>query len=149
MPNIVLDFTQPYPPCSAMECPLLPSPLNGMVMVVGNTLGSIAIYHCLEGHILTGTMVRTCELTGLWSGEEPSCLRMCVCLSVCLFATMVRTCELTGLWSGEEPSCLRMCVCLFATMVRTCELTGLWSGEEPSCLRMCVCLSVCHHGADL
>ncbi len=45
-------------------------------MIVGNTVGSLSIYQCLEGYLLRGNMLRTCNPTGLWSGEEPFCSRM-------------------------------------------------------------------------
>ena len=50
---------------------------NGTVMMTGRTQGSNATYTCNDSYQLTGgNATRTCMDTGLWSGEEPTCLRM-------------------------------------------------------------------------
>ncbi len=55
-------------------CEELFSPLNGMIMVMGRTPGSRAMYSCDMGFKLDGEMSRLCQPDGLWSGEEPTCI---------------------------------------------------------------------------
>ena len=67
---------------SAGLCDELSDPENGNVNVTrpldtGLTEGSIAAYTCNNGYqLIGGDQTRTCMNTGLWSGEEPTCLRM-------------------------------------------------------------------------
>ena len=50
---------------------------NGTITVTGQTEGSNATYICDDGYQLTGgNSIRTCVDTGMWSGQEPTCLRM-------------------------------------------------------------------------
>ena len=47
------------------------------MVVMNATEGSNATYTCDGGYQLTGgNQTRTCMDTGMWSGEEPTCLRM-------------------------------------------------------------------------
>ena len=57
-----------------VECEVLLDPLNGMVMLMGTSSGSMAMYTCVMGFMLEGDMTRTCQLDGEWSGEEPVCI---------------------------------------------------------------------------
>ena len=70
--------------CIAVNCGQLDSPLNGRVIQTGMIFGSIALYNCDEGFTLTGSVTRTCQPIGLWSGIEPYCAGECVCACVCL-----------------------------------------------------------------
>ena len=60
---------------SAVDCGLLPDPVNGMVSVGGGgtTLGSLADYTCNPSYRLVGTDSRQCQENGTWSGEAPTC----------------------------------------------------------------------------
>lgn len=55
------------------DCPPLSDPQNGMVMEMGRSFGSKAMYSCDLGYMLDGAMTRTCQINGTWSGEEPRC----------------------------------------------------------------------------
>ena len=55
-------------------CEDLSSPVNGMIMLMGRTPGSIAMYSCDMGFRLNGEMTRTCQTDGNWSNEEPTCI---------------------------------------------------------------------------
>ena len=57
-------------------CGELPHPSNGNVMETGLTEGSNAVYTCDSDYQLVGERIRTCMSNGMWSGEEPTCLRM-------------------------------------------------------------------------
>lgn len=58
------------------DCPSLLDPQNGMVMMMGRSFGSKAMYSCELGFMLEGEMTRTCQKNGEWSGEEPRCKGM-------------------------------------------------------------------------
>lgn len=42
-------------------------------MVMGTTFGSRAHYSCDPGYTLLGSVTRTCESDGRWSGSDPRC----------------------------------------------------------------------------
>ena len=54
-------------------CPALLDPINGAVTWTSLTEGGVATYVCDDGFELEGSMTRTCESSGMWSGEEPMC----------------------------------------------------------------------------
>ena len=61
-------------PTVAVDCDIMTPPQNGLVSFPsGTTLGLVATYSCITGYNLTGTMTRTCEPEGQWSGSAPTC----------------------------------------------------------------------------
>lgn len=58
-----------------MRCDVLDFPENGLVDQQGNEVGSTAIYSCIPGFLLTGDNIRTCLISGEWSGDPPTCDR--------------------------------------------------------------------------
>lgn len=60
---------------TAVECPALRDPENGLVDVSGSTVGATATYTCNSGFVLVGVQRRVCQREGAWSGEEPTCER--------------------------------------------------------------------------
>jgi len=76
-----------------ISCPPLPDPANGSVKQYGTETGSEACYSCDAGFSLcnstspsvTGCVsCRTCNENGTWSGNEPECSSMSMCLWVWL-----------------------------------------------------------------
>lgn len=63
--------------CLALSCGHLDSPKDGKVIISGTTPGSVATYSCNPGFILVGLFKRTCQINGKWSGNAPTCKRMC------------------------------------------------------------------------
>ena len=61
---------------SVVDCGSLTDPVNGQVNTNGTTFGETAIYSCDTGYNLVGNNTRTCQATGQWSGNEPTCERM-------------------------------------------------------------------------
>ena len=58
----------------AVDCGPLSDPDNGAVTTdPDTTLNSVATYRCRRGFKLIGGKKRTCETSGEWSGEEPTC----------------------------------------------------------------------------
>ena len=81
---------------SAGLCDELSDPENGNVNVTravdtGVTEGSIADYTCNMGYQLIGEdQTRTCMSNGMWSGEEPTCIRMKNALPIYIYAHITR-----------------------------------------------------------
>ena len=59
---------------TVISCGDLPTPPNGKKMGTQTTFGASAIFSCNLGYVLTGSTVRECLLSGLWSGMETQCL---------------------------------------------------------------------------
>lgn len=66
---------------SELLCPELPKPYDGNVSWTGLTPGSTAEYICFTGFKPNGNTMRTCEIGGIWSGQEPTCLKGITILS--------------------------------------------------------------------
>ena len=61
-------------------CPTLMNPANGWVMYSTVSIGGVATYFCSDGYSLSDQALsqRTCEMNGMWSGNQPECQRMLV-----------------------------------------------------------------------
>ena len=85
------------------QCPDLPRPENGAVVYRSVQVGSVAVYSCNDGYVLSGSALRTCEGDGSWSGQAPVCntgmnphtLGSCI-ISLILAHSVVCTVELVG-----------------------------------------------------
>ena len=49
-------------------------PVNGMVMMTGNSVGDTATYSCNDGYSLSGVDMVTCQDNGQWSDPPPICV---------------------------------------------------------------------------
>jgi len=58
-----------------VDCGPLASPDNGMIMSSSTTFGFTATYICNPGFLLFGFAARVCQITGEWSGQDPTCIR--------------------------------------------------------------------------
>ena len=59
----------------AILCPTLNDPDNGSVSVSSSRyVGERAYYSCDYGYQLLGSFSRTCQLSGDWSGTQPTCI---------------------------------------------------------------------------
>ena len=54
-------------------CPKLVPPANGNVYISGVRSEARVIYSCNTGYQLLGNKVRTCLVSGVWSGSVPNC----------------------------------------------------------------------------
>ena len=56
-------------------------PVNGTVMMTGNSVGDTATYSCDDGFALSGVEMVTCQDNGQWSDPPPICVanRECIC----------------------------------------------------------------------
>lgn len=59
---------------TVISCSDLPTPPNGKKIGTQTTFGASAIFSCNPGYVLSGSTVRECLLSGLWSGMETHCL---------------------------------------------------------------------------
>ncbi len=73
------------PTCSATavgQCPELSHPSGGTVRLTSQAPRSgIAIYSCNTGNNLIGSITRSCQIDGTWSGNAPTCQGDCEVLS--------------------------------------------------------------------
>ncbi len=69
---------------AVVTCPALSDPDNGMVDVPNNNFGTVANYTCNTGYMLTGDVIRVCEVNGDWSGTASTCDSMLSSLVHCV-----------------------------------------------------------------
>ena len=62
---------------AAIECEVLTAPENGSIIGGPKTVGSLVIYACDDGYMLSVPQpaFRQCQANGSWSGDEPTCDR--------------------------------------------------------------------------
>ena len=58
---------------AVISCGNLTDPRNGHVKVESTRYQGIAKYECSSGYELLGQDVRTCQISGQWSGTHPQC----------------------------------------------------------------------------
>ena len=73
-----LDYTSSIIKCAAtVTCPNLDRLGNGSVSMSSNFVGGRAYYRCNYGYQLSGYSSRSCQLSGEWSGTQPTCISEC------------------------------------------------------------------------
>lgn len=73
-PSPSSSFDYPLHLIAVISCSDLPTPPNGKKIGTQTTFGASAIFSCNLGYVLSGSTVRECLLSGLWSGTETHCL---------------------------------------------------------------------------
>ncbi|XP_050174547.1 sushi domain-containing protein 2 [Myiozetetes cayanensis] len=58
-----------------ISCGWLDPPINGTKNGTNYLLGSTISFICNQGYELTGSKERTCQASGAWSGDTPSCIQ--------------------------------------------------------------------------
>ena len=59
---------------AVVNCGPLSNIPNGAVDTSGGTnYKCTAVYTCDTGYVLNGMVARTCQVDGMWSGNEPTC----------------------------------------------------------------------------
>jgi hypothetical protein len=143
------------PTCSIVNCGALTNPPNGTVSTSSTTYGATAVYGCSTGYTGSGSLTRTCQDTGTWSGTAPTCsIVNCGGLtnptngsvsapsttygstatyscsaSFGLSGSATRTCQASGSWSGTAPMCLSTANCNFKVLSDT---LALWPFDDGS-----------------
>ena len=59
---------------SLFQIVVLYNALNGVIDAPVTTFNSEAIYECNTGYMLEGNGVRWCQIGGIWSGSDPTCV---------------------------------------------------------------------------
>lgn len=62
---------------SAVDCGTLEAPADGSVVFDATVFGNVATYSCSEDFALVGGANRTCNASGEWSGNPPTCEGKC------------------------------------------------------------------------
>ena len=90
---------------TAVDCGNLTDPANGQVtLTAGTTFKQIATYRCNTGYNLVGDSTRTCQATGIWSGNAPTCPGMLL-HSVCLWSFDERAPTSAGIQTYVQEIC--------------------------------------------
>lgn len=121
--------------CIALCEEELQAPENGSVVAADNIQGSEAHYSCDEGYTLSHEDARVCGADGAWSGEAPSCVRVC---EEELLAPRKGSVTITGTTVGSEAtySCAEGYK-LSHENTRVCGADGEWDGTAPTCEFIC------------
>ncbi|MCB9603534.1 MAG: hypothetical protein H6724_07490 [Sandaracinus sp.] len=119
------------PICSSVDCGTLGAPTNGTVNVPSTGFSSVAEYACNTGYLLEGSAMRTCQMSGSWSGAAPTCrLVDCGTLPPPVEGTVMT--DRTTLGGTATYACNPGWMSM-SPLTRTCQSSGAWSGSAPSC----------------
>ena len=129
-----------------INCASLPSIANGQVTSSnGNLYPSTATYVCDDGYQLSGSLTRTCDEYGAWSGSAPVCEGI-VCQPLSLGNGTVSM-------SGSQYPLTATFSCnsgysLVGASSVDCRPDGYWTGSVPECQAIsCASLGSVTHGS--
>ncbi len=81
-----MHLQRPY----AVLCPELSQPSDGTVTITSGAPGGRAIYTCNTGNNLIGSSTRFCLISGIWSGNAPTCQGGCdVGMHACMASIII------------------------------------------------------------
>lgn len=60
---------------AGVRCPMLYAPIYGSVEINETQYESTVRYYCDHGYKLLGNAYRTCDYSGQWTNDAPSCIR--------------------------------------------------------------------------
>ena len=126
-------WSKPFPSCVQLLCSRLANIDNGQLTIEGFKFQQTARYTCHPGFSLSGNAMRSCLSSGLWSGEEPTCIPR-----ICPEPPTVEGGSLGPLPSVEYGA-LASYSCqegftLVGAAERVCGDEGRWSGQAPICV---------------
>ena len=118
--------------CEEVTCPGLGNLDNGKLMIEGFKFRQSVYYECDLGYSLGGSYSRTCLDSGLWSGQEPSCVPV-----MCPEPDDIPRGQLASVTSVEYGAVITY-TChpghvLLGGSERVCGPQGTWSGQLPVC----------------
>ncbi|WAQ98671.1 SVEP1-like protein [Mya arenaria] len=115
-------WSSPSPEC-------IPTITDGMVTVSTDGLISSAEYACDVGHTMTGTSVLTCDTSGVWSGNSPSCVK-CDDLVTLQSGNAIQ--ETNGQITTVMYSCAEGYY-MTGDNTSVCQSGGTWTNPTPIC----------------
>uniref|UniRef100_A0A8C5DPG5 CUB and sushi domain-containing protein 3-like n=1 Tax=Gouania willdenowi TaxID=441366 RepID=A0A8C5DPG5_GOUWI len=127
--NGVWSWKNERPRCRIISCGDLPTPANGKKIGTQTTFGASAIFSCNLGYVLTGSTVRECLLSGLWSGMDTLCLA-----GHCGVPNKIVNGQVIGENFGYRDTVVYQCnpgFRLIGSSVRICQQDHNWSGLLP------------------
>jgi CUB/sushi domain-containing protein len=132
--------------CTVVDCGGLDTPLNGAKTCEDTKYGKSCTFTCDAGHDMSGSVVRTCEASGVWSGSKTSCTpKDCGVLAQPNHGAM----SCTGSTYGNV--CHASCDAGFTfcgSQERKCLVTGKWDGLLAECKKTkCDALTTPTNGA--
>ncbi|XP_037533201.1 CUB and sushi domain-containing protein 3 [Nematolebias whitei] len=130
--NGVWSWRNERPRCRILSCGDLPTPPNGKKIGTQTTFGASGIFSCNLGYVLTGSTVRECLLSGLWSGMETRCLA-----GHCGVPELIVNGQVIGENFGYRDTVVYQCnpgFRLIGSSVRICQQDHTWSGFLPVCI---------------
>nr|XP_020452269.1 CUB and sushi domain-containing protein 3-like isoform X4 [Monopterus albus] len=130
--NGVWSWRNERPRCRIISCGDLPTPPNGKKIGTQTTFGASAIFSCNLGYVLTGSTVRECLPSGLWSGMETQCLA-----GHCGVPEQIVNGQVIGENFGYRDTVVYQCnpgFKLIGSSVRICQQDHNWSGQLPVCI---------------
>uniref|UniRef100_A0A668ASR4 CUB and Sushi multiple domains 3 n=1 Tax=Myripristis murdjan TaxID=586833 RepID=A0A668ASR4_9TELE len=142
--NGVWSWRNERPRCRIISCGDLPTPPNGKKIGIQTTFGASAIFSCSLGYVLTGSTVRECLLSGLWSGTETECLGKQCEIHFLLSSPDTGHCgvpeqmvngQVIGENFGYRDTVVYQCnpgFRLIGSSVRICQQDHNWSGQLPA-----------------
>ncbi|CAG5126876.1 unnamed protein product, partial [Candidula unifasciata] len=135
------DWSGTLPECEPVHCGELGPPVHGTMIGSGTDYGAVVRFVCNNGYRVVGSLERTCQSDGTWSGHETFCEEI--------------NCGFPGpLWNGylDGHSTGVGSVIFFRCNIRTkfygtyfstqCLENGQWSHGLPQCLGQCQIPSV-------
>ena len=124
------------PQCELIICGSLDIPVAGVLFYANKTVGSIAVYDCIEGFRLEGDRDRICLNNGSWSGDVPSCATITDCGFPEVQHLGLTSFDSITIGSKVIYSCEDDKYSLLGNAERTCLPNGEWSGETPLCVKL-------------
>ena len=59
----------------AVACQILNVPVKGRRIGKGRHYSDVVRFRCVRGYRMIGSASRSCQANGLWSGQQPMCIR--------------------------------------------------------------------------
>ena len=128
--------TANLPSCNIVMCSEPENISNGIREYGGLTYGSEVVYRCARGYELVGSMNRSCNASGLWSGSKPFCKEI-----LCQAPPSTAYGRVSSIGTRYAPGDVVRYVCdrgyvIAANDSLTCSNSGEWSGPLPRCSKI-------------
>ncbi|KAF2347040.1 Sushi/SCR/CCP domain, partial [Trinorchestia longiramus] len=106
---------------------------NGALEGTRYSFGDSVRASCSAGYRLEGSVLRTCQANGDWSGEQPSCTRITCPHVQAVSHQSVVLAPLEATPSSKVAYACELGYQMDGPAVQTCGRDGQWSGSQPSC----------------